>query len=203
MEEYNLDGSCLEAKIYSESHILDKIKDKVTISMSKIYYIIKLKIKSLKDDWIYELQALGRDGSSIKVLKIKTMYEGIHNFGYVDKNGKSMNGHRIIPGRRWLREKHYDEILNIIGYLDGKLKLVGIRPRPEEWWDKHYTQEERDFLLSQKPGINNVALAYPEENFKKVELRYQRRAKEEPGLAEIEHFAMTWYNKFFNGHRSH
>jgi lipopolysaccharide/colanic/teichoic acid biosynthesis glycosyltransferase len=65
---------------------------------------------------------------------------------------------RIVPGCRWMRRSHVDELPQLINVVRGDMSLVG--PRPERW--KILSELERVYpdirkRLAVRPGITGLA----------------------------------------------
>ena len=58
---------------------------------------------------------------------------------------------RIIPGGRWLRRTHLDELPQLFNVLVGDMSLLGPRPVVEQ--ELGLYGEHRDLILSVRPGI--------------------------------------------------
>lgn len=209
-EDYDIDGNELEVRVNSPgSQGFDYLREYIGIYLEKsanLYNLIIDKAREFKANWVYSFEALGKDGKPFIASKIRTMEGRAKPGDYknVDSLGKPMNSNsRVIPNRKWLRRNHPDEILNLINVLKGDMKFVGVRPKPRENWEEHYTKEEMELLLTEKPGLNGVPYAKPWQDRKKTELEYNKEQKEEPGLTEIKYFFDIWYNKLVKGHRGH
>lgn len=208
MADYYIGGNELEARVNNSSQIFRRLVNYTNLGFERIadfYYLTLDKAKNLKEDWIYSFEALGKDEKVIKISKIKTMYglPSEDEFNEVDHLGKPKNGSsRVIPSRRFLREHHLDEILNILSWIKGDLKFVGIRPKPLSNWQTNYTEDERRLLLQEKPALNGVPYAKPWQPARVTELQYIKELKEEPQLTDLKYFFDIWYNKF-KGHGSH
>jgi len=221
--------SGLEVRVNNQSsQIFNDLINYINLGFERsvnFYNLTIDKAKKFKSNLVYTFEALGKDGKIIRVSKFKTMYGSPSNddFDEIDHFGKPRNGDaRVIPSRKFLREHHLDELLNIISLFPhfireyksflrselnkaskGDLKFVGIRPKPISNWQRNYTKEERELLLEDEPALNGVPYAKPWQPGKVTELEYKKELKEEPQTTDLKYFFDIWYNKFFNGHRSH
>ena len=108
--------------------------------------------------FIISLERLGLNKKKIKVYKIRTMHsysEYIHKFmisnhGFNSK-GKIHNDFRITKWGKLLRKFWIDEIPQLYNLLRGDLKIVGIRPVSEAYFNQ-LPQEIKENRLLFKPG---------------------------------------------------
>lgn len=108
--------------------------------------------------FIISLDRLGLNGKKIKVFKIRTMHsysEYIHkymivNYGF-NSRGKIENDFRITKWGRILRKFWIDEIPQIFNLLRGDLKIVGIRPVGEAYFNQ-LPEKIKEKRLLFKPG---------------------------------------------------
>ncbi len=108
--------------------------------------------------FIISLDRLGLNGRKIKVYKIRTMHsysEYIHkymiiNHGFNSK-GKIENDFRITKWGRLLRKFWIDEIPQLYNLIKGDLKIVGIRPVGEAYFNQ-LPEEIKEKRLKFKPG---------------------------------------------------
>jgi len=73
----------------------------------------------------------------------------------VDQYERPNGDPRVINSRRFCRKFHLDELPQIINFLKGDLKLVGLRPKPSNLWE-NYPKDHGDRVLKQKPGLWGV-----------------------------------------------
>ena len=93
---------------------------------------------------------VGKEGRIFTLWKLKTMRDG------VGPASTSLNDPRITRLGRFLRKYKLDEIPQILNILKGEMGIVGPRPEVEEVVAL-MTQEERDIILSVKPGLTDLA----------------------------------------------
>jgi lipopolysaccharide/colanic/teichoic acid biosynthesis glycosyltransferase len=108
--------------------------------------------------FIISLDRLGYNGKKIKVFKIRTMHaysEYIHKYMIVNhgfnSKGKIQNDFRITKWGRVLRKFWIDEIPQLFNIIRGDLKIVGIRPVGEAYFDQ-LPSELKNKRLNFKPG---------------------------------------------------
>lgn len=133
----------------------------------------------------YIHKRVGRNGESIGVLKFRSMKLGADNLEkmltdeqlkeykqeYKLKDDPRLIGYKH-PGDgekcfgAVLRRTSIDELPQIVYniLLKGNMSVVGPRPILEDELREHYTDEQRDMLLSVKPGLTGYWQAYARSN---------------------------------------
>ena len=133
----------------------------------------------------YIHKRVGRNGESIGVLKFRSMKLGADNLEktltaeqlkeykqeYKLKDDPRLIGYKH-PGDgekcfgAVLRRTSIDELPQIVYniLLKGNMSVVGPRPILEDELKEHYTDEQRDMLLSVKPGLTGYWQAYARSN---------------------------------------
>ena len=107
---------------------------------------------------VYKMPRLGKNGKIILVYKFRTMHPYseylqdfmINAYGY-SSTGKPANDFRIPVWGKFLRKFWLDELPQLINVLKGELKLVGIRPVSQRYF-QDIPKEMQKLRLSQKPG---------------------------------------------------
>lgn len=104
----------------------------------------------------YSQWRVGRNGWLFRVFKLRTMGPNAERDGQA-RFARS-NDPRVLPGCRWMRKSHFDELPQLWNILLGQMSLVGPRPeRPEviEMLRPHLPRiEER---LAGRPGLTGLA----------------------------------------------
>jgi len=94
---------------------------------------------------------LGRFGKAIRMYKFRTMVANAESVGMM---GTPEGDKRITSVGAFLRKFKLDELPQLINVLKGEMSLVG--PRPEApFYIEYYSQEERDAILSVRPGMTD------------------------------------------------
>ena len=108
--------------------------------------------------FIISLERLGRNRRKIRVYKIRTMHsysEYIHSYMIINhgfnSKGKILNDFRITIWGKLLRKFWIDELPQLFNLLKGDLKLVGVRPVGEAYFNE-LPKEIKEKRLLFKPG---------------------------------------------------
>ncbi len=107
---------------------------------------------------LYKMSRIGKNGKTIKVYKFRTMHpysEYLQDYilkanGYAE-TGKPADDFRIPAWGKVFRKIWIDEIPQLINVLKGDMKLVGIRPVSERYF-QDIPKEMQKLRLTQKPG---------------------------------------------------
>ena len=130
---------------------------------------------------------VGKGGRPFRCWKLRTMEPGAEERlerdrelkrRYVENGFKLPHDQdpRVLAGTGWLRRSHVDELPQLLNVIRGDMSLVGPRPLVEE--ELGLYGEERDLLLSRRPGLAGAWTArrdrppYPERA--RLELEYVR-----------------------------
>lgn len=108
---------------------------------------------------LIKLRRVGKDGKLFNVFKFRTMYaysEYLQTYIYenndLDIGGKFSDDYRITEWGRYLRKTWLDELPMIINLIKGQMKLVGVRPLSQQYFDL-YTEEMQQLRTKTKPGL--------------------------------------------------
>ncbi len=115
--------------------------------------IIKL---SSKGPVFYSQIRVGKDGKLFRMYKLRTMYvDAESTTGVV---WALHNDPRTVPGSRWMRRSHLDELPQLINVIYGEMSLVGPRPeRPEIIAELEKVYPDFRKRLAVRPGITGLA----------------------------------------------
>ena len=118
---------------------------------------------------IYRDRRVGKHGKTIFVYKFRTMvcdaekqvekYLTPEQLELWQKERKLANDPRITRVGRFLRKTSLDELPQLFNILFGKLSVVGPRPVSEREL-AHFTEQQREKLLSIKPGLTGCWQVY-------------------------------------------
>lgn len=114
--------------------------------------VIFLVWKEDKKSPFYIAPRAGRDRSTFKMVKLRSMIVGADKSGVDSTSGNDM---RITPIGHKIRKYKLDELVQLWNVLIGDMSLVGPRPNVTAETDL-YTNTEKQ-LLSVRPGITDFA----------------------------------------------
>jgi len=124
------------------------------VVLSPVFLVILTLIK-LKDGGpiFYRGLRVGRYGRPFRIFKFRTMVVDAEKLG-----GSSTpdDDPRITKIGKFLRKHKMDELPQLINVLKGEMSLVGPRPQVP-WAVRFYSNEEKEILLSIKPGMTDHA----------------------------------------------
>ncbi|MEO0258059.1 MAG: exopolysaccharide biosynthesis polyprenyl glycosylphosphotransferase [candidate division WOR-3 bacterium] len=139
------------------------------ILLSPLFILISVLVKiTSKGPIFFTHKRLGVNGKPIKIYKFRTMYENseeiLHRLfeckpelrAEFEKYRKivSIKDPRVTALGRFLRKSSLDELPQLFNVLKGEMSLVGPRPYlPEEL---PYLGEDKDIILSVKPGLTGL-----------------------------------------------
>lgn len=129
------------------------------------YYFIAKKIKEPLTDQIpsygpiFKQRRVGQGGKFIFTYKLRTMYpfsEYLHRsmvqYNNFQQNGKIRDDFRIAFWGKVLRKFWIDEIPMIFNLIKGEIKLVGVRPLSETFFNT-YPAHLQELRTRYKPGL--------------------------------------------------
>ncbi len=119
---------------------------------------------------LYSMPRIGKNGKIIKVYKIRTMHpysEFLHDF-MISKHGygalgKPKNDFRVTNWGKFLRKFWIDEIPQIFNVLKGDMKLVGLRPVSQVYFNG-LSEELQKMRIKFKPGCIPPYVAFNEKS---------------------------------------
>lgn len=95
---------------------------------------------------------VGLHGTLFKIHKFRSMYMESEAKGKLTIGSDA----RITPSGHFIRKYKLDELAQLIDVFLGKMSLVGPRPEVPDFM-QHYSEEDRNIILSVKPGITDKA----------------------------------------------
>ena len=103
----------------------------------------------------YHQWRVGRDGWLYRILKLRTMGNDAERHG---ARFAQSDDPRVLPGCRWMRRSHVDELPQLLNILAGQMSLVGPRPeRPEMLSALAEQVPEVELRLAGQPGLTGLA----------------------------------------------
>ena len=147
----------------------------------------------------------------IKVFKLRTMYpyaeylqDYVHKKNNLENGGKFKNDFRIARSRAFLRRMWLDELPMLVNLFRGDLKLVGVRPISQHYFDL-YSKELQEKRIKYRPGLVPPYYAdMPEtlEEIQESELRYLESYEKHPLRTQWRYFWKAFVNIVFKKARS-
>jgi len=157
------------------------------------------------------LKRVGKGGRIIKVYKLRTMFpfaeylqDYVHQKNQLENGGKFRNDFRVARSRAILRRLWIDELPMFINLLRGDLKVVGVRPLSEHYFNL-YSKELREKRIKYRPGLIPPYYAdLPEtlEEIQESEMRYLESFEKKPVRTQIKYFWKAFFNIIFKRVRS-
>ncbi|MFT4308465.1 MAG: sugar transferase [Candidatus Woesearchaeota archaeon] len=158
-------------------------------------------------------RVLGQNGVPFDMYKVRTMVIGADAQRFDpaqqrDSLGKIVGDQRILPcpWARFLRRNWFDELPQLVNIGRGEMKLVGIRPTPEDEWKDLYPAELMERALEHKPGLMAIPYAFPlterfEDRFDQMH-EYLDAYERDPRGADRAYFERIVHNTVVCGVRS-
>jgi lipopolysaccharide/colanic/teichoic acid biosynthesis glycosyltransferase len=180
-------------------------------------YFVSRKVQEPAFDYhptygpLIRLKRIGKGGKIIYVYKMRTMHpysEYLQDYIYkksdLQEGGKFRNDFRVSTAGRIMRKLWIDELPMIINLLRGDLKLVGVRPLSQHYFEL-YSEELRAKRIKVKPGL--VPPFYADlpktlEEIQASEDRYLEAYFRNPLLSDLKYFFKAFYNIVFRKARS-
>ena len=139
------------------------------IVSSPLFLVFSIMIKAERTgkNVFYKQNRLGKNGKEIYIYKFRSMVDDADNLErWLNKEQirqyrteyKVENDPRTTAFGSFLRRTGLDEMPQLINILKGELSLVGPRPIQEE--ELKFYGEDKDLLLSVKPGLTGYWQAY-------------------------------------------
>ena len=181
------------------------------------YFIVK-KIKEplfdLKPSYgpIFGMNRIGKNGKIIRVFKFRTMHpysEYLHDYilklnGYA-QTGKPANDFRLTPWGKIMRKYWLDELPQLYNILKGEMKLVGVRPISQRYF-QDISPELKALRLKHKPGCIPPYVALNRngdvESVQQAEVDYLNQKNKHPYSTDTRLFFSALYNILVRRKRS-
>jgi lipopolysaccharide/colanic/teichoic acid biosynthesis glycosyltransferase len=181
-----------------------------------LYFVVKKARPALRfnvSSWglLFKQKRVGRNGDFIYTYKLRTMHpysEYLHRY-MLDNHelndlGKIENDTRITEWGHVMRKYWIDELPMIVNWLQGDLKLVGLRPISQSFFDI-YPDDLKKERVKFKPGlVPSLYYDVPRstDEIWESERRYMERYSKQPFRTDVRYFFKVFYNIAFKGARS-
>ncbi|WP_299129971.1 sugar transferase [uncultured Winogradskyella sp.] len=96
---------------------------------------------------VFSQYRVGQHGKLFKIYKIRTLREGVHKLGHLEKSATASG--------KFLRKRKLDELPQLFNVLIGEMSFVGPRPDVQGFADK--LEGDDRIILKVKPGITGEA----------------------------------------------
>jgi len=182
----------------------------------RLFFVVR-KIKEPVFDYhptygpIIRLKRFGKNGKIISVYKLRTMHaysEYLQHYIYernkLQPGGKFKDDFRVTTLGRIFRGLWIDELPMLINLIKGDLKVVGVRPLSQHYFDL-YTEELKEKRIRYKPGLIPPFYADLPKTLPEImdsEMRYLLSYEKHPVLTDIRYFWKAWWNIIFRHARS-
>ena len=160
---------------------------------------------------IVKLKRVGKNKQLFNVYKFRTMYayaEFLQNYVYenndLDEGGKFKDDYRITEWGRVLRKLWIDELPMFVNILKGQMKLVGVRPLSQQYFNL-YSTELQELRTKTKPGLlppYYVDMPETLDEIQESERRYLEAYFKHPMKTDWKYFWAIIRNIVFKGERS-
>lgn len=187
-------------------------------SINGLTYFVTKKTKAPVYDMnpsygaLYKMPRIGKNGKIIGVYKMRTMHayaEYLHSYvlkinGYAE-SGKPANDFRLTPWGKFMRRYWLDELPQLINVLKGELKLVGVRPISQRYF-QDIPKDLQELRLKHKPGCIPPYVALNRKGNVKSVLQSEREYLEEkakhPYTTDTKYFFKALFNIIIKRKRS-
>ncbi|MEL4455475.1 sugar transferase [Lutimonas vermicola] len=193
-----------------------RIMDYKTID-GLLYFVVKKVREPYFDENpsygpVYKMPRLGKNGKIIGVYKFRTMHPYseylqdymVNAYGYA-KTGKPANDFRIPKWGKFMRKFWLDEVPQLYNVLKGELKLVGVRPVSERYF-QDIPREMQKLRLTQIPGCIPPYVALNRDGNVMSVLQSEKEYLEEkirnPYTTDMRYFFSAIFNIVFKHKRS-
>ncbi len=160
---------------------------------------------------LIRLKRIGKNGKTIYVYKMRTMHpyseylqEYVFAQSQLQEGGKFKNDFRVHTTGRIMRKFWIDELPMLFNLIKGDLKIVGVRPLSQHYFDLYY-EELRIRRIKVRPGLIPPFYAdMPKtlEEIQESELRYLEAHERRPFITDWRYFWKAMYNIVFRKARS-
>ncbi|TVP97691.1 MAG: sugar transferase [Balneolaceae bacterium] len=160
---------------------------------------------------LVKLNRIGRNGKFFRVYKVRTMYpysEYLQDYVFdkfdLEQGGKIRNDFRMTTWGSFLRKYWLDELPMFINFFMGDMKLVGVRPLSEHYFNL-YPEDLRMMRIITKPGLIPPYYADMPNGLEEIqasERRYLEQYNKHPIRTDLKYLGKVFINIAFRGARS-
>jgi len=160
---------------------------------------------------LIKLRRYGKGGKKIGVYKMRTMHpyseylqEYIYDRNKLQDGGKFADDFRITSVGKFMRKFWLDELPMFINVFKGDMKIVGVRPLSEHYFNL-YSDELKEKRLKYKPGLIPpfyVDMPVTLEEIMASEIKYLESYEKHPFRTDVNYFFRALYNIFIKRVRS-
>ena len=187
-----------EERFQNKQYVIARKSKTISVNPNPSYYLL------------IKLNRVSLHGNIIKIKKVRSMYpyseflqKKIFEKNSMGNTGKVQDDPRITPQGKIFRKYWIDELPQILDWLRGEIKLVGIRAMSQHFFSL-YSQEYKEKYLQVKPGIISPIFDEKTDSFKdieRIEYAYLSSYLENPTLTDWKYFWLT-FSGIFKGVRS-
>ncbi|MGD2087746.1 MAG: sugar transferase [Candidatus Aminicenantes bacterium] len=186
-------------------------------SVDNLVYFIAQKVKEPENNpnpsygVLFKQRRIGKNRKIIYIYKLRTMHpysEYIHQYVYernkLDEKGKIKNDFRITAWGKVFRKLFIDEIPMLINWIKGDLKLVGVRPLSETFFNT-YPENLQNERIQYKPGLVPPYYVDMPNSMGEVwesEKNYLEKYKKHPKKTDMAYFFKAMKNILFHQAKS-
>lgn len=160
---------------------------------------------------LVKLRRVGKDGEIFNVYKLRTMHpysEYLQDFAFkknsLQNGGKIKDDFRITGWGKVFRKLWIDELPMFINYFKGQMKLVGVRPLSQHYFNL-YPESLQKLRTQVKPGLVPPFYADLPETLPEIiesERVYLESYLQKPIRTDIKYFFKAFYNILIKRARS-
>lgn len=160
---------------------------------------------------LIRLRRYGKHGELFNVYKLRTMHayseylqEYVFEHNQLQEGGKFKDDFRITTEGKVFRKFWLDELPMFINVLMGKMKIVGVRPLSQQYFNL-YTDELKQKRIQFKPGLIPPFYADMPKTLEEImesEMKYLDAYEKAPIRTDINYFINAWTNILFKRARS-
>lgn len=181
-----------------------------------VWFVLK-KVKKPEErpapsyGFFFKQRRIGKGDRFIYIYKVRTMHaysEFIHKYIYernkLDEKGKIMDDFRITSWGKIFRTLWIDELPMIFNWLKGDVKLVGVRPLSETFFNT-YPENLQKERVKFKPGLIPPYYADMPGSMEQVwdsEKKYLEKCKKHPWSTDFIYFFKALNNIIFHHAKS-